>query len=119
MNIQSLLDQAKARQELATDKALAEALGVTKQAVSNWRHGTKTPDPVACGKLAVLSGEPLARVLGLVGEARAISREEKAVWRRLGAAAAIVLATGIAALPFPAAAAYPTNGHADRCIMRT
>lgn len=44
-----------------------------------------------CAKIAEITGIPLARVLGIVGEARAISREEKAVWRRLASAAAVLL----------------------------
>ncbi|WP_196479708.1 DUF3693 domain-containing protein, partial [Xanthomonas translucens] len=31
------------------------------------------------------TGEPLAKVIGIVGEARAISSDEKAVWRKLAA----------------------------------
>ncbi len=122
MDTMELLDQAKARAGLSSDSALAAGLGVTKQAVSNWRHGNKLPDAVACEKLAVLSGIPLARVLGIVGEARAISIAEKRVWRKLASAAAVVLATGMAANSPAPAAGFPTNGHAVSgevvCIMR-
>lgn len=86
-----LLDQAKEATKIETDMALAKALGVGRGAVSGWRHGTRQPDPVACAALAGLTGIPLAKVLGIVGEARAISREEKAVWRKLAATAAVVL----------------------------
>lgn len=88
--IDQLLDQAKKARGIDTDSDLAKALGVTKAAVSGWRHGTRQPDTVTCATLAGLTGEPLARVLGIVGEARAISREEKAVWRKLAATAALV-----------------------------
>lgn len=94
MDVQKLLDAAKEAQSIATDKGLAEALGVTKQAVSNWRKGVSLPDTVTCATLAGLTGIPLARVLGVIGEARAISREEKAVWRKLAATAAL-LAVGV------------------------
>lgn len=90
MDVQDLLDTAKAAQNITTDKGLAEALGVTKQAVSNWRKGVSLPDTVTCATLAGYTGLPLAQVLGIVGEARAISREEKAVWRKLAASAALV-----------------------------
>jgi len=119
MNVLELLDLAKSRGHLDTDSALAARLGVTKQAVSNWRHGTKTPDPVACEKLAEISGIPLHRVLGIVGEARAISTAEKRVWRKLAAAMFVSL---LVAFPAQARANFPTNGHdegaAERCIMR-
>lgn len=85
-----LLDQIKQQRQLETDTQLAAALGVKKQTVSNWRGNKNLPDAVACATIAGLTGEPLARVLGIVGEARAISREEKAVWRRLAATAALV-----------------------------
>ena len=55
--------------------------------------------------IAGLSRIPLARVLGIVGEARAIRREEKAVWRKFAATAvALCLAVGFA-LPHKAQAA--------------
>lgn len=91
MDVQQLLDAAKKAQGLTTDKGLADALGITKQAVSNWRKGVSLPDTVTCATLAGLTGIPLARVLGIVGEARAISREEKAVWRKLAASVGIFL----------------------------
>jgi transcriptional regulator with XRE-family HTH domain len=96
-SIGELLDRAKERAGVPSDNQLASALGVKRQTVSNWRQGHNTPDAVACEKLAEITGEPLARVLGIAGEARALSREEKAVWRRLATAAAVVLATGAAA----------------------
>jgi transcriptional regulator with XRE-family HTH domain len=83
MNVQALLDAAKERAGLANDSQLAAALGVSRQAVSSWRHQLKTPDPVACQKIATLTGEPLARVLGMrLGRYRARKRPCGAVWRR-------------------------------------
>lgn len=96
MKIPELLDQAKQAQGFTTDMALAKALNVSRSAVSAWRNGVKTPDTVQCAALAKYTGLPLAKVLGIVGEARAISREEKAVWRKLAASAT---AAAIALLP--------------------
>lgn len=90
MTITDLLDAAKSAQGFGTDMALASALGISRSAVSAWRNGVKTPDPVQCAALAGYTGLPLAQVLGIVGEARAISREEKAVWRKLAASAALL-----------------------------
>jgi transcriptional regulator with XRE-family HTH domain len=98
MNIADLLDAAKTRNEIASDNQLAKALGVSRQAVSSWRTGLKAPDPVACATLAGLTGEPLAKVLGIAGEARALSREEKAVWRKLAATA--LLGAILCVIPF-------------------
>ena len=78
-----LLDKIKETRSIASDNALAGVLHVSRQRVSAWRKGENLPDAVACARIADLAGEPLTRVLGLVGEARAISRDEKAVWKRL------------------------------------
>lgn len=99
LTIDQLLDRAKELHGIETDSGLAKALGVGRAAVSGWRHGQRLPDPVVCATLAGLTGEPLAKVLGVIGEARAVSREEKAVWRKL-AATAMTLALGVSfALP--------------------
>lgn len=95
-----MLDKIKESRSLASDNALAKVLGVSRNTVSQWRHDIRLPEPVMCEKLADMSGEPLAKVLGMVGEARAISAAEKSVWRRLAQAAGFllpfVLAAGIA-----------------------
>jgi len=104
-DINSLLDACKVAAGASSDNQLAAALGVGRSAISNYRHARALPDPVVCATIAGLSGIPLARVLGIVGEARAISREEKAVWRKLAATAmALCLAVGFA-LPHKAQAA--------------
>ncbi|WP_111190399.1 DUF3693 domain-containing protein [Stenotrophomonas maltophilia] len=95
MDVNSLLDQAKEACGVSYDKDLAPRLGVRPSAISNYRKGVSHPDAVVCATLAGLTGVPLARVLGVIGEARAISREEKAVWRKLAATAmALCLAVG-------------------------
>lgn len=96
--VSTLLDNAIKACSPATGRALAQFLAVEDSAVSNWRHGRALPDPVSCGKIAQLLDMPLAKVLGIVGEARAISMAEKAVWRKLATAACLVLAFGQAGL---------------------
>lgn len=120
MTIDEMLDAAKAAQNLPTDSALAGALGVKKAAVSGWRHGNRLPDPVACAALAGLTGIPLAKVLGVVGEARAISSDEKAVWRRLAATATLLAVALLGGAQQPAQAA--SAGHSAQpkvYIMRS
>lgn len=94
--LNKLLDKIKETRSLASDNALAAALGVKRQTVSNWRQDRTLPDAVQCATIAGLTGEPLARVLGIVGEARAISREEKAVWHKLAANAAMLALIAVA-----------------------
>lgn len=87
-----LLDAAKKASGAETDSEFADVLHIKRSAVSNYRHGRAYPDTVVCGRIAELTGTPLARVLGIVGEARAVSREEKAIWHRLATAAALAVA---------------------------
>lgn len=95
MDVNFLLDKCKKVCGARTDAELAAALGVSKQALSSYRNGHRLPDPVQCATIAGLSGLPLAQVIGTVGEARAISREEKAVWHKLAATAiALIIIAG-------------------------
>lgn len=110
MDVNALLDACKQAINATKDSELAAALGVSKQALSSYRNGHRLPDPVQCATIAGLSGIPLARVLGIVGEARAISREEKAVWRKLAATAALLAVVFLGAAPAPSQAAH---GHDD------
>lgn len=110
-----LLDKAVKACSPATARALSEYLGVTESAVSNWRRGKAHPDAVSCERIARLLDLPLAHVLGVVGEARAISSAEKAVWRRLASAACLVLA--LAQAPAHAATSAARTGHGELRIM--
>lgn len=105
MNFSEILDAAKHASGATSDSDLSRKLGVSRQAVSNWRTGVKLPDTVTCATIAGITGIPLAKVLGIVGEARAISREEKAVWRKLAATAAVALCVMATTLPGTAKAA--------------
>jgi transcriptional regulator with XRE-family HTH domain len=103
--VADLIDAARKALSVSSDAEFARRLGVSRGTISNWKSGYSLPDTVMCATLAGLTGLPLARVLGIVGEARAVSREEKAVWRKLAATAmALCLAVGFA-LPHKAHAA--------------
>lgn len=104
-SIDGLLDAAKAATGARNDTELAKRLGIKPAAVSNYRRGISLPNAVVCATLAGLTGEPLARVIGLVGEARAISSDEKAVWRRLAATAALLAVAILGGAQQPAHAA--------------
>lgn len=97
--VTDIIDTAKERAGITSDNALAIRMEVTRAAVSAWRNGKAYPDEVSCAKLADLAGLRLNHVLGTIGEARAISREAKAVWRRLASAAAVVLAVLLTGAP--------------------
>ena len=110
--INEVLDKAAEKCRATNDSQLARTLKITPNAVNNYRRGVSAPNAVICEKLAEITGIPLARVLGIVGEARAISREEKAVWRRLASAAVLVIST----LPLWAHAA-PYGGHESQPVI--
>ncbi|PPU67298.1 DUF3693 domain-containing protein [Xanthomonas pisi] len=103
-SVNTLLDRCKTVLGVESDNQLAKKMNVGRAAVSRWRSGLSAPDAVSCAAIAGWTGEPLAKVLGIVGEARAISADEKAVWRKL-AATAMTLAIGVSlALPVRAEA---------------
>jgi transcriptional regulator with XRE-family HTH domain len=113
-DINKLLDNVKETRSLASDTALAGFLHVTRQAVSNWRKGHSLPDIKATARIADALGEPVNRVLGEIGEARAIDREEKAVWRRIASAAAIVAMCGVLSAFSKPVSASPDAGSFSR-----
>lgn len=104
MDVNKLLDLAKEAIGVEFDKDLAPRLGVKPTSVSNYRKGVSLPDAVVCAALAGLTGLPLTKVIGIVGEARAISREEKAVWRKLAATAVLLAVMVFPTLPTTAKA---------------
>ncbi|AIC13704.1 DUF3693 domain-containing protein [Xylella fastidiosa] len=106
MEINLLLDKAKEACVVKYDKDLAQKLKIRATSISNYRKGISLPDATVCAELANITGLPLAKVLGIVGEARAISREEKAVWRKLATLAATTLLIG-------AGITYPTPSQAQ------
>ena len=121
MQLTDLIDRAKEAAGSESDRAFAKHMKVSHGTISHWRNGRAYPDAISCERLAGLTGAPLAKVLGIVGEARAISREEKAVWRKLAATATLLLVVVVPALN--PAAAYTPVGTAESpialCIMRS
>ena len=82
-SVNSLLDLARARQRMSSDRELAGALNVGSSAVSNWRYGNSHPSPMTCMRLAEMANLPLGLVLGTIGAAYAPNEEDAAVWRKL------------------------------------
>lgn len=108
-NVNKLIDKAKELSSSATDMALAEKLHIGRSTVSNYRSGHAYPDAVVCARISEITGEPLAKVLGIVGEARAISDAEKKVWRRLANAAVLIMCTVPIALVFAGSSAWTSQ----------
>jgi transcriptional regulator with XRE-family HTH domain len=95
MDVIFLLDSTADICKCKNDSQLARALKVTPGAINNYRRGVSAPNAIVCSKIAEITGIPLAKVLGIAGEARALSAAEKAVWRRLANVAAIAVFVGV------------------------
>lgn len=130
MKTADYMQAAKDRAGLPSDYALAVRLGVTRQAVSNWKRGVNLPDPLAAYRLGDLAGiDPLIVIADVERErAERMSREQDAdawgvILKRLGGAAASVLLGTVLSAPPGAANASPSQGRtADSganplCIM--
>jgi len=84
---QEYLDAIKARYDLRSDYRLAKFMGITHQAVTQYRtKGTTFSDEVAL-KVAELLELPEGKVLADMQAERARSERVKAVWRMLAAGA--------------------------------
>lgn len=65
-NTRKLLDEVKAKAGLTSDNALANALGVRRQRVSDYYKGDRTPDNFVCKRIAELLNKPFAEVVAAV-----------------------------------------------------
>lgn len=117
MKTADYMQAAKDRAGLPSDYALAVRLGVTRQAVSNWKRGVNLPDPLAAYRLGDLAGiDPLIVIADVERErAERMSREHDAdawgvILKRIGGAAASVLMGTVLSAPPGAANASPSQG---------
>lgn len=104
-HIDELLDNAIRMCGAKNDSDLAKRLGVRHTAVSNWRHNRAKPDVVTAEKLARMTNANLTHVVGMIEASRAQSAAAKAVWRKIAAAAAVLLAVYTATTPHAVSAA--------------
>ena len=65
-NTRKLLDEVKAKAGLTSDNALANALGVRRQRVSDYYKGDRAPDNFVCKRIAELLNKPFAVVVAAV-----------------------------------------------------
>ncbi|WP_460198903.1 hypothetical protein ACE15N_11030 [Xanthomonas campestris pv. passiflorae] len=76
-----LLDKARIVCECASDLELAKKLGVTRSAVSSWRHGQRMDDNNLAKLLDMANEHPRVAVFIKFEEAQ--TKHEKAVWGEL------------------------------------
>jgi transcriptional regulator with XRE-family HTH domain len=105
MKLAKLLDETKDALGITSDYELARTLGVSKQAISNYRLGERAPDEFACLKIAEAIGQPLDTVIATVKASTEKDEKRREAWenymKRLGGVAAsialafLVFVTGI------------------------
>lgn len=89
--MKTYLDMLKAREGLSSDNQLAALLGITRQAVSNYRTGKSIPDDYTCARLAQKLGIDELEVIAAANAARARTDEERSFWKQFLTRAAAVL----------------------------
>lgn len=103
-----LLDQIKTARNLSSDYALAELLGITRAAISSYRRGISHADD----RIAVMLADALQidrfKTIARINADRAKKAEERAWWKRLASAAAIVMAVYTSVSPGSATAQGPS-----------
>lgn len=79
IDVPGLLDAAKTSLNVESDNQLANALDVTRQAISLWRGG-RTPDAEGAIKLAQASGANPLEILAACEFERSRAPNKKAFW---------------------------------------
>ncbi|MEQ1915397.1 MAG: hypothetical protein ABL856_01585 [Gallionella sp.] len=77
MEIAEIIDKAKVRANIASDYALAKALGKHTGTVANWRKGKQHPSNEEAVQLATLAGMDEMQVIAEI-ELRTAKNEKKA-----------------------------------------
>lgn len=111
-----LMDLVKSRNNLRSDIALGRLLGVGQSTVSNWRQGTRHPQPHYIDAMAkAISEQPIQWALRIQAERDALIDPTNAkVWLRWAnsfgkSAAAVILTFGLAV--------YTPKSHADQAVQ--
>lgn len=91
-NITKLLDATKRVFDVDTDYALAKALDLPTQRISDYYKGSRAPDEFACLKIAQALGKPLDTVIATVKASSEKDEKRREAWenymKRLGGFAA-------------------------------
>ena len=76
----ALLDRVKQVHKLPSDYALAKKLGVTHNAISNYRSGKSSPAPEVSAAIAELLGQPPLEILAMIECEREAGKENPRPW---------------------------------------
>lgn len=81
MEITEIIERAKAKADLASDYALAKAMGIERQVISQWRGGKRHPSNEEAVQLATLAGLDEMQVIAEIELRTAKNEKKKAFWQ--------------------------------------
>ena len=90
----ALLDAWKSKRGVTSDNQAALALGISRQAVSRYRHGKAHADVEIAAKMAEELGLEVIEILAAIQADREIRPQAQAIWRRYGKPAFFSLLAG-------------------------
>lgn len=89
-----MLDRIKTDKQITSDYRLAQVLGVTKNAITNYRYGKSSPNDEVGLRMAYLLDEDPGHITACLHAERAQSPEIRQLWERI----AMRLQTGFASV---------------------
>lgn len=125
-NVRKLLDDVKTKHDFKSDNALAAAIGVRRQRVSDYYKGDRTPDNFVCKRIAEMLGRPLAEIIAVVSMDAEKDESRREEWRdyfkRIGGLAASImllffLAVTLIVTPTPAEASSSKVSQAQHFVL--
>ena len=78
-----LLDRIKTNGQIASDYKLAQVLGVTKNAITNYRYGKSRPNDEIGLRMAILLNEDAGHITACLHAERAQTADVRALWERV------------------------------------
>jgi transcriptional regulator with XRE-family HTH domain len=126
MTIEKLIEQAKEKANIESDYKLAQALGISRAIVSQWKSGTKHPSTTQAIQLATLAKMDEMEVIARIEAATAKTPEKRKFWtdyiekRGLAALASMwILAGSITASPDAEAVLQSKNYAANGDFLKS
>jgi len=91
-----LLDKWKTQKGIESDNQAAIKLGVSRSALSRWRHGAGHADVPLAAKMADELHMDTLSILAAIEAERCVNRESQKIWARYGKAAFMSLLLSVA-----------------------
>ena len=81
MEVMEIVERAKTKADLPSDYALAKAMGIERQVISQWRGGKRHPSNEEAVQLATLAGLDEMQVIAEIELRTAKNDKKKAFWQ--------------------------------------